>query len=161
MITAQDLHEEFQFPQDTESQLSSDADLEDPDGRNAKTGRGMGAKRGRKVLGDKAKSGGAGRVTGAGWVNGLHKENGIENMSLFEVVKVGRSATQSVVDDWIEAYKQDRDMALLELINFFIQCSGCKGAVSEEMFRHMQNSEIIRKMTEEFDEVKYTLCSLV
>lgn len=31
------------------------------------------------------------------------------------------------VDDWIEAYKQDRDVALLELINFFIQCSGCKG----------------------------------
>lgn len=27
------------------------------------------------------------------------------------------------------------------------------GAVSAEMFRHMQNSEIIRKMTEEFDEV--------
>lgn len=84
---------------------------------------------------------------------------------------------QSVVDDWIEAYKNDRDVALLDLINFFIQCSGCKGmswrvskwpqefllcchwvicftgAVSAEMFRQMQNSEIIRKMTEEFDEV--------
>lgn len=34
---------------------------------------------------------------------------------------------QSVVDDWIESYKQDRDLALLDLINFFIQCSGCKG----------------------------------
>ncbi|KAM4726572.1 cohesin subunit SA-2-like [Anableps anableps] len=152
MIAAQDLHAEFQFPQETDSQLSSDADLEDPDGRNAKGGRGVGAKRGRKVLGDKTKGGGAGRVAGAGWVNGHHQENGMENMSLFEVVKIGRSATQSVVDDWIEAYKQDRDVALLELINFFIQCSGCKGAVSEEMFRHMQNSEIIRKMTEEFDE---------
>uniref|UniRef100_A0A8C7L6S6 Cohesin subunit SA n=1 Tax=Oncorhynchus kisutch TaxID=8019 RepID=A0A8C7L6S6_ONCKI len=58
----------------------------------------------------------------------------------------------SVVDDWIEAYKTDRDMALLDLINFFIQCSGCKGVVSGEMFRNMQNSEIIRRMTEEFDE---------
>lgn len=27
------------------------------------------------------------------------------------------------------------------------------GVVTAEMFRHMQNSEIIRKMTEEFDEV--------
>lgn len=35
--------------------------------------------------------------------------------------------TQSVVDEWIESYKQDRDLALLDLINFFIQCSGCKG----------------------------------
>lgn len=37
---------------------------------------------------------------------------------------------QSVVDDWIESYKQDRDLALLDLINFFIQCSGCKGTSS-------------------------------
>ncbi|NXQ33553.1 STAG1 protein, partial [Alaudala cheleensis] len=63
---------------------------------------------------------------------------------------------QSVVDDWIESYKQDRDIALLDLINFFIQCSGCRGTVRIEMFRNMQNAEIIRKMTEEFDEVEYT-----
>uniref|UniRef100_H2UCF6 Cohesin subunit SA n=1 Tax=Takifugu rubripes TaxID=31033 RepID=H2UCF6_TAKRU len=43
-------------------------------------------------------------------------------------------------------------LALLDLINFFIQCSGCKGTVRIEMFRNMQNAEIIRKMTEEFDE---------
>nr|XP_056706546.1 cohesin subunit SA-1 isoform X2 [Euleptes europaea] len=59
---------------------------------------------------------------------------------------------QAVVDDWIESYKQDRDIALLDLINFFIQCSGCRGTVRIEMFRNMQNAEIIRKMTEEFDE---------
>lgn len=92
----------------------------------------------------------------------------MENMMLFEVVRLGRSAMQvrmtqylrlphcknlflvvfwsalliyfcvffilpvplflqSVVDDWIESYKHDRDVALLDLINFFIQCSGCKG----------------------------------
>ncbi|CAG02933.1 unnamed protein product, partial [Tetraodon nigroviridis] len=107
-------------------------------------------RRGRKAHADRAKGGGAARVPGR--VNGHHQENGMEIMSLFEVVKLGKSATQSVVDDWIEAYKNDRDMALLDLINFFIQCSGCKGAVSAEMFRQMQNSEIIRKMTEEFDE---------
>uniref|UniRef100_A0A665X0Q8 Cohesin subunit SA n=1 Tax=Echeneis naucrates TaxID=173247 RepID=A0A665X0Q8_ECHNA len=146
MIAGQDLHTEFQFPQEADSQLSSDTDLEDPDGKNAKAGKG------RKALGDKAKGGGAGRGPGAGWMNGHHRENGMETMTLFEVVKMGKSATQSVVDDWIEAYKHDRDVALLDLINFFIQCSGCKGAVSGDMFRNMQNSEIIRKMTEEFDE---------
>lgn len=35
-----------------------------------------------------------------------------------------------MVDEWIESYKQDRDLALLDLINFFIQCSGCKGKTS-------------------------------
>ncbi|KAM8897811.1 cohesin subunit SA-2-like isoform 4-T4 [Spinachia spinachia] len=152
MIAAQDLHTEFQFAQEAESQLSSDTDLEDPDGKNAKTGKGMAAKKGKKAIGDKAKGGGAGRACGVGRVNGHHQQNGMENMTLFEVVKMGKSATQSLVDDWIEAYKSNRDHALLDLINFFIQCSGCKGAVSGEMFRHMQNSEIIRKMTEEFDE---------
>ncbi|MCJ8745934.1 hypothetical protein PDJAM_G00135980 [Pangasius djambal] len=86
--------------------------------------------------------------------NGMAQQNGDggDPTTLFEVVKLGKSAMQSVVDDWIESYKQDRDMALLDLINFFIQCSGCKGTVRIEMFRNMQNAEIIRKMTEEFDE---------
>uniref|UniRef100_A0A8C3CVY2 Cohesin subunit SA n=1 Tax=Cairina moschata TaxID=8855 RepID=A0A8C3CVY2_CAIMO len=66
--------------------------------------------------------------------------------------KVMQNKFSSVVDDWIESYKQDRDIALLDLINFFIQCSGCRGTVRIEMFRNMQNAEIIRKMTEEFDE---------
>jgi len=34
---------------------------------------------------------------------------------------------KAVVDDWIDAYTVDRDTALLDLISFFIQCSGCKG----------------------------------
>ncbi|XP_066564999.1 cohesin subunit SA-1a [Amia ocellicauda] len=85
--------------------------------------------------------------------NGIPQQNGEgDPVTLFEVVKMGKSAMQSVVDDWIESYKQDRDIALLDLINFFIQCSGCKGTVRIEMFRNMQNAEIIRKMTEEFDE---------
>uniref|UniRef100_A0A672QBU8 Cohesin subunit SA n=1 Tax=Sinocyclocheilus grahami TaxID=75366 RepID=A0A672QBU8_SINGR len=85
--------------------------------------------------------------------NGMAQQNGEgDPVTLFEVVKQGKSAMQSVIDDWIESYKQDRDLALLDLINFFIQCSGCKGTVRIEMFRNMQNAEIIRKMTEEFDE---------
>ncbi|XP_028994748.1 cohesin subunit SA-1a [Betta splendens] len=98
------------------------------------------------------KTGGATR--GRGKANGVaqHNGDGGDPVTLFEVVKLGKSAMQSVVDEWIESYKQDRDLALLDLINFFIQCSGCKGTVRIEMFRNMQNAEIIRKMTEEFDE---------
>uniref|UniRef100_W5KDX2 Cohesin subunit SA n=1 Tax=Astyanax mexicanus TaxID=7994 RepID=W5KDX2_ASTMX len=123
-------------------------DFDDPDGRIAVQGKGKVCTKGKKPLGEKGKGGGK----GIGRLNGHHQENGMENIMLFEVVKLGKSAMQSVVDDWIESYKHDRDTALLDLINFFIQCSGCKGVVSGEMFRHMQNSEIIRKMTEEFDE---------
>ncbi|XP_045918755.1 cohesin subunit SA-1a [Micropterus dolomieu] len=107
-------------------------------------------KKPRKSPMDKA----VGVARGRGKANGVaqHNGDGGDPVTLFEVVKLGKSAMQSVVDEWIESYKQDRDLALLDLINFFIQCSGCKGTVRIEMFRNMQNAEIIRKMTEEFDE---------
>lgn len=67
---------------------------------------------------------------------------------------------QAVVDDWIEGYKVDRNAALLELIQFFIQCSGCRGQITPYMYANMEHAEIIRKMTEEFDEVCLILMSL-
>ncbi|KAK7922534.1 hypothetical protein WMY93_009436 [Mugilogobius chulae] len=147
MIAAPEIPPEFAYPQDTDTRFSSDTDFsEDIDGRSTSS-KGKGGKKGKKAAGEKGKGG-----KGAGRLNGHHQENGMENMMLFEVVRLGRSAMQCVVDDWIESYKHDRDVALLDLINFFIQCSGCKGVVTGEMFRNMQNSEIIRRMTEEFDE---------
>uniref|UniRef100_A0A8D0H4L6 Cohesin subunit SA n=1 Tax=Sphenodon punctatus TaxID=8508 RepID=A0A8D0H4L6_SPHPU len=138
---------------ESETHFSSDTDFEDIEGKNQKPGKGKTFKKGKKGPAEKAKVGnGGGKPGGPNRMNGHHQQNGVENMMLFEVVKMGKSAMQSVVDDWIESYKHDRDTALLDLINFFIQCSGCKGVVTAEMFRHMQNSEIIRKMTEEFDE---------
>ncbi|KFP86525.1 Cohesin subunit SA-2, partial [Acanthisitta chloris] len=76
----------------------------------------------------------------------------VEAVTLFEVVSIGKQAMQSVVDDWVEAYKQDRDVALLDLINFFIQCSGCQGMVTAEMFQSLHKKDVMQKMTETFDE---------
>ncbi|NXB55794.1 STAG2 protein, partial [Struthidea cinerea] len=75
----------------------------------------------------------------------------VEAVTLFEVVGMGKQAMQSVVVDWIEAYKQDRNVALLDLINFFIQCSGCQGMVTAEMFQSLHKKDVMRKMTETFD----------
>ncbi|NWW06711.1 STAG2 protein, partial [Oreocharis arfaki] len=75
----------------------------------------------------------------------------VEAVTLFEVVSMGKQAMQSVVVDWIEAYKQDRNVALLDLINFFIQCSGCQGMVTAEMFQSLHKKDVMRKMTETFD----------
>jgi cohesin complex subunit SA-1/2 len=60
-----------------------------------------------------------------------------------------------VVDDWIERYKAERGSALLSLMQFFINASGCKGKITEEMQEEMEHAKVIRKMTEEFDEVNY------
>uniref|UniRef100_A0A8D2NVA4 Cohesin subunit SA n=1 Tax=Zosterops lateralis melanops TaxID=1220523 RepID=A0A8D2NVA4_ZOSLA len=108
-------------------------------------------KKPRKSPADKGRPEAGARGASRGRANGHPQQNGEgDPVTLFEVYKLGKSG--SVVDDWIESYKQDRDIALLDLINFFIQCSGCRGTVRIEMFRNMQNAEIIRKMTEEFDE---------
>ncbi|XP_064294005.1 cohesin subunit SA-2 isoform X5 [Phalacrocorax carbo] len=85
-------------------------------------------------------------------VSQLQNGKVVEAVTLFDVVSMGKQAMQSVVDDWIEAYKQDRNVALLDLINFFIQCSGCQGMVTAEMFQSLHKKDVMRKMTENFDE---------
>ncbi|CAH8671635.1 unnamed protein product [Schistosoma bovis] len=72
--------------------------------------------------------------------------------TLYGAIRSGRVAPQTVVDDWIEQYKTNREPAMLELIQFFISCSGCKGKVTPEMYSRLSHADIIRRMTEEFDE---------
>lgn len=81
------------------------------------------------------------------------KQRHVEAVTLFEVVTMGRSAMQEVIDDWIEAYVMDRDSSLLDLISFFIQCSGCKGVVTAEMCQTKENSDVMSKMVEKLDEI--------
>nr|XP_046151826.1 cohesin subunit SA-2 isoform X1 [Oncorhynchus gorbuscha] len=87
--------------------------------------------------------------------------HGMSAGDMYEAVRSGKSAMVAVVDEWLDSYKQDRDAGLLELINFVVQCCGCKGVVSREMFDGMQNAEIISTLTKEFNEdsVNYPLCS--
>ena len=75
-----------------------------------------------------------------------------DESSLYFIVRTGRASLQQTVDDWIEEYKVDRDGALLKLMQFFISASGCKGKITSEMQSTMEHADIIRKMTEEFDE---------
>lgn len=42
-------------------------------------------------------------------------------------------------------------------MQFFINAAGCKGVITPAMSENMEHAAIIRKMTEEFDEVKYLL----
>ena len=75
-----------------------------------------------------------------------------DESSLYFIVRNGRASLQQTVDDWIEEYKVDRDGALLKLIQFFVSASGCKGKITSEMQSTLEHSDIIRRMTEEFDE---------
>ncbi|XP_059573799.1 cohesin subunit SA-3 isoform X2 [Alligator mississippiensis] len=82
-----------------------------------------------------------------------------EPNQLYEAVRSGKTALEVVVDEWLETYKRDRETGFLELANFFIRACGCKGVVTSEMFRKLQNSEIIQQLTKQFaeDSAEYPL----
>ncbi|XP_037531428.1 cohesin subunit SA-2 [Nematolebias whitei] len=84
---------------------------------------------------------------------------GISAKDIYCAVCSGKSAMMTVVDEWLDSYKQSREAGLLVLINFIVQCCGCKGVVSREMLDRMQNAEIISTLTKEFNEdsVNYPL----
>lgn len=66
------------------------------------------------------------------------------DQSLFENVKSSRFPLQSIVDDWIESYRQNREAASLELIQFFIRAAGCKGIITPRMREQMESNLIIK-----------------
>uniref|UniRef100_A0A3B4B632 Cohesin subunit SA n=1 Tax=Periophthalmus magnuspinnatus TaxID=409849 RepID=A0A3B4B632_9GOBI len=87
---------------------------------------------------------------------------GSDSETELKTTKRKKSSThgiQTVVDEWLDTYKQSREAGLLVLINFIVQACGCK-VVTEDMFSSMQNAEIISTLTKEFseqDSVNYPL----
>lgn len=84
---------------------------------------------------------------------------GISADDIYNAVLSGKGAMVTVVDEWLDTYKQSREGGLLVLVNFIVQACGCKGVVTREMFSSMQNAEIISTLTKEFNEesVNYPL----
>ena len=62
-----------------------------------------------------------------------------------------------MASDWVDRYEQDAESAMLELVQYFVLCCGCRGVVTMEMFQEDDTSAIIRKLTENFAEVS-NLC---
>ncbi|GJQ69799.1 putative STAG domain protein [Trypoxylus dichotomus] len=78
--------------------------------------------------------------------------SGEDETSLYHIIRTSKASLTNIVDDWIESYKINRESALISLMQFFINASGCKGRITQQMTATMEHAAIIRKMTEEFDE---------
>jgi len=74
-------------------------------------------------------------------------------VTLFEMVALGKNSVQTAVEEWVQSYKEDRELALLDLISFFVQCCGCEGMVTAELCQSNQGQNVVHKMTEKFDQV--------
>ncbi|CAI4227044.1 unnamed protein product [Auanema sp. JU1783] len=93
---------------------------------------------------------GTGRGAGRRNVGGQEFSAG-EEKGLFGAVKSGKHL-DLVVDEWISEYERVSETAIVKLLQFFISCCGCKGVITMQMVQCMEFSEIIRCMTEDFDE---------
>ena len=150
--TDQDYHPE-PSTQNTEDSTEISEEMSEDASITGKAGRGRGGRgRGR----GRGRGGRAGRPFVAG--TAASADNPMEGLdptdagTLYEFVRMGRSTLQTVVDDWIESYRQNREAASLDLMQFFIRSSGCKGKITPVMRETLDNSQIIRHLMEEFDD---------
>ena len=76
-----------------------------------------------------------------------------EEKGYFHHLLTGKTNIQVLVDQWIDSYQANRDEALIELMQFFLDSSGCKGKLTQTMYLKMEHVDMLRAMTEHFDEV--------
>ncbi|CAD6186981.1 unnamed protein product [Caenorhabditis auriculariae] len=74
-----------------------------------------------------------------------------KDSTLYAAVKSGK-AIPDVVENWIERYEENYQLAINELHQFFIAICGCRGVLTPQMSATMDYADIIRRMTEDFDE---------
>ncbi|CAF1006861.1 unnamed protein product, partial [Didymodactylos carnosus] len=72
--------------------------------------------------------------------------------SYYHMLLAGKVQIQTLVDQWIELYQGERDQALIELMQFFLDSSGCKGRLTPQMYLKMEHVDMLRAMTEHFEE---------
>jgi cohesin complex subunit SA-1/2 len=75
--------------------------------------------------------------------------------ALFNQILGGQASMQSVVDDWIELYKRDKETAMLDLIKLVVRSSGCKSSHmlnSKEILRSKEFTESINELIENFND---------
>ncbi|CAB3397238.1 unnamed protein product [Caenorhabditis bovis] len=74
-----------------------------------------------------------------------------DDKTLFSAVKYGKRIPEAV-DNWIQLYDTNYPQAITDLHQFFISICGCKGVLTPQMSATMEFADIIRRMTEDFDE---------
>ncbi|XP_055335999.1 cohesin subunit SA-2-like [Paramacrobiotus metropolitanus] len=71
--------------------------------------------------------------------------------SLCGILRSGEMTIGGLVDSWVDTYKRDHLMGFLELANFFVHSSGCKGKIGAGMTK-LAADEIMKQLTPKFEE---------
>ncbi|RNA22496.1 cohesin subunit SA-1-like isoform X2 [Brachionus plicatilis] len=73
--------------------------------------------------------------------------------SIFDQVYSSQVSAQTIVDDWIELYKKERQTAMLDLIKFIVRSSGCKAGhllTNKEILKSKEFAECINELIDHF-----------
>lgn len=92
--------------------------------------------------------------------NGLNELNLIDTDSntvchLYNQIMGGQVSMQSIVDDWIELYKKDKDTAMLDLIRFIVRSCGCKSSYminNKEILKSKEFTDSINELIENYND---------
>ena len=55
--------------------------------------------------------------------------------------------------EWVERYRANLEKGTLELVQFFVRCSGCLAGITLDDYRNKKAVDIIQEITKNFDEV--------
>jgi cohesin complex subunit SA-1/2 len=75
-----------------------------------------------------------------------------EEDGMFSAVLAGKSSLQSVASEWTDRYQAASEDAMVELVQYFVLCCGCRATITMEMFQNEDTTSVIRSLTENFDE---------
>ncbi|KNC85986.1 hypothetical protein SARC_01862, partial [Sphaeroforma arctica JP610] len=92
------------------------------------------------------------------------KKNGVHvpctSLLIFDQLKTGTPSAQDLVDGWIHQYKDDKQAAMLMLINALLRACGCKSELSLQIFRSEDMDDILEHLQEALgDTIAYPLIS--
>lgn len=72
---------------------------------------------------------------------------------LFTQIYQGQTALQALVDDWIESYKRDPYLAMLDLMRLIVRSSGCRVQLpnlDRDLLKSKEFSDCINEIVEAF-----------
>lgn len=63
--------------------------------------------------------------------------------------------------EWVDRYQEGSEKAMVELVQYFVLCCGCRATITMEMFQNEDTTSVIRSLTENFDEARLSvLCEV-
>ncbi|KND00360.1 uncharacterized protein SPPG_04684 [Spizellomyces punctatus DAOM BR117] len=82
----------------------------------------------------------------------ITKDADVEEGSMFDIVMNHANAMEGQISDWVAEYNEDKVHALMDLVNFLIQSTGCPGRIEASVFEDQDNiTDQLEELQKQFD----------